>query len=106
MKPLEMNQRVLMWLCGFPSYKSAGKWKKIAYIAFTFGIIATHFVSLLTGGTFIYKNKSNDVEEVLYSMIHTLGSANMLYESIVTIFLCRALAEIFEELTTIYNEST
>lgn len=105
MKPLETNRQVLMWLCGFSPDESVVKWKKIACNAFTSSVIIIHLLSVLAGGTFILKNKSNGLEEILYSLMHTLGSSNMLYESIVTVFLCRELSEIFEELTNIYNES-
>lgn len=105
MTPLETNRQVLTWLSGFPPDESAGKRRKIAYIAFTSGVITIHLLSVLAGGTFILKHKSKGLEEVLYSLMHTLGSFNMLYESIITVFLCRELSEIFKGLTTIYNES-
>lgn len=105
MQPLETNRKVLMWLSGYPPDKSVGKWKKIAYILFTFAIIMAHLLSVVAGGTFIYRNRTNHLQETLYSLIHTLGSANMLYQSIVTVLLRHKLAKIFEGLTTIYYES-
>lgn len=105
MKPLETNRRVLMWLSGLKPDKSVGKWKKNAYAAFTVGVIITHLLSVLAGSTFILTNKSKGLEEVLYSLMHTLGSFNTLYASIVTVFMRRELGEIFSGLTTIYDES-
>lgn len=105
MKPLETNRQVLTWLCGFQSNESAGKWKRIAKVAFTLGVVVMHLSSVITGATFIFINKSIDLETTLYSLIHTLGSASMFYLAIATILLSRNLTAIFDGLSTIYKES-
>lgn len=105
MNPLEMNQRVLTWVCGLPSNESTDKWKKIARIVFTFSVIIGYVCSLAASTAFIYKNVSIDLEESLFSLFHNFGAANMLYLSIATVIFCRELANIFEGLSIIYKES-
>lgn len=105
MKPLETNQRVLIWLCGFPTDSSASKWEKIAHIAFTLIVIATNLLSVVSSSVFIYRNVSINLEETLFSLFHTFASASMLYQSIAIVILCRELAAIFKTLANIYDAS-
>lgn len=105
MKPLQTNRFVLMWLCGFPPDNSINKWKRCIFITFTLCIVLVHSMSVMAGVTFIYRNASINLEETLFSMYHTMGSARMLYQSIITVVLCHELAAICEELSAIYRES-
>lgn len=104
MTPLETNRRVLTWLCGLPPH-DVEKQKKIAYIVFTLSIIFGHLLSVVAGSVFIYRNISVSLEDALFSLFHTLSSGSMLYQSIVTVFLCGELASIFKGLSGIYAES-
>lgn len=105
MKPLETNQRVLIWLCGIPPHITVSKRKRIAYIAFTLCVIVGNLLGVISGTIFIHKNVSIDLEVTFCALIHTLASANMLYQSIATVLLHRKLAATFDELANIYNES-
>lgn len=105
MKPLRTNQRVLMWLCGVPPNESDSKRKKTAFVTLTLSVIIGHLFLVVAGAVFIYRNVSDNLEEALFSLFHTLPTASMLYQSVVTVFLCRELAGIFEELSDIYNTS-
>lgn len=105
MKPLETNQRMLLWLGGFPLDNLAGKWKKIAYITFTLSVIMTHMLSVMASTVFIHRNKSIDLEATLFSLFHTIASASMLYQSVVTVLLRRELNVIFVGLANIYDTS-
>lgn len=105
MKPLETNERVLIWLCAFPIDKSTSKWEKCIYIIFTLCVIMTHLLSLIFSSVFIHQNVSINLEETLFSLFHTFSSASMLYQSIATVFLCHKLAAIFKTLANIYDAS-
>lgn len=105
MTPLEVNQRVLIWLCGLPARKHDDKQKKLAHILLTLCVIIAHLVSVVAGSVFIYRNILVSLEDALFSLFHTLSSSTMLYQSIVTVFLCRELASMFDGLSKIYNES-
>lgn len=105
MNPLELYQRVLMWLCGLPPKKSDGKHMRFAYMTLTLCVIVGHLLSLVAGAIFIYRNVSINLEETLFSLFHTIGSVSMLYSSIATVLLCRKLPVIFGGLSNIYNKS-
>lgn len=105
MKPLETNQRVLMWLYAFPPDNSDGKWRKIAYFTFTICVIAVHAMSVAASSTFIYRNISISLEETLFSLFHNFSASGMLYQSIVTVILRHNLNAIFKGLSTIYDQS-
>lgn len=105
MRPLESNQRVLVWLGGFPLDKSAGKWTKVTYIAFTLSVIIAHLLSVMGSTVFIQRHKSIDLEATLFSLFHTIASASMLYQSVATVLLRRELNSIFDGLANIYDRS-
>lgn len=105
MTPLEVNQRVLTWICGLPTQEYEDNGKKIVYIILTLNVMIAHLLSVVAGSVFIYKNISISLEDALFSLFHTLSSGSMLYQSIVTVFLCRELASIFDGLSKIYKES-
>lgn len=105
MKPLESNQRVLAWLCGYPLDKTASKRMKIAYIVFALSVIMAHLLSAMASTVFIHRNKSTDLEATLFSLFHTFASSSMLYQSIATVLLRRDLNAIFDGLANIYGKS-
>lgn len=105
MKPLETNQRVLTWLCGYPPNESTGKSKRIAYIVFTVNVIIAMTLFVAAGANFIYRHISISLEESLFSLFHTLGAVSMLYQCVAIVVLRHELAAIFDGLSKIYNES-
>lgn len=105
MKPLETNERVLMWLYLFPPNEFARKRMKIAHVVFAMSVIMTHLISVIVGAVFIHRYMSTNLEETLFSLFHTIAAASMLYQSIGTVILRHKLTAIFEGLSKIYNES-
>lgn len=105
MNPLEINRQVLTWLCGVPPHESDSKRKKIAYIVFTLSLIFTITTGVMASALFIYRNVSLNLEESLYSLIYTIDTSQILYQSMATVLLRRKLLAIFEGLLTIYRES-
>lgn len=104
MNPLETNQRVLMWLCGFPPNESSTKIERIAYIIFTLSIISSYSLSVEAGITFIIKTYAINLEETLFSLYHTIGSLIMIYQTVATVIFRRQITGIFEGLSKIYNK--
>lgn len=105
MKPLKANRQVLTWLCGVPPEECASQRQRIAHVVFTSIVIIGNFLAMIAGATFVYRNVTINLDDTFYGLINTFGSANMLYQSIVTVLLYRQLAEIFDGLASIYNES-
>lgn len=105
MQPLETNQRTLTWLYAFPSNEGATKWEKISYFMVTASVIVAHFCAMISGGFFIAKFVSIDLEVAIYSLFHTIAFSNMFYKSIITVLLRHKLQGIFKSLSKIYNES-
>lgn len=104
MNPLKTNRRVLTWLCGIPPNETATKRERFAHIACTSLVIAGNFSVFLAGAVFIWQNFSNNLEASLYSLMHTVASFNILYHSILAIFMRHKMGKIFENLSTIYIE--
>lgn len=104
MIPLETNQRALQWIYGFPPEKSPTKWKRIGYFAFALSSNVALFSGFLSSVVFISKFRRVDLEGTIYALFHGAGALNMLYQSIVILFLRRELASIFENLEKIHAE--
>ena len=105
MIPLEMNRRVLTWICGYIPNRPESIWKKIGCIAFTLSIIAAHLLVVLAGLAFISKNMSIDLEATLFSVYNTVGCMGMVYQAIIIVIFSHKLTENFNGLSTIYIES-
>lgn len=105
MKPLQLNRRVLTWLCGVPANELDTKKEKVQYIAFTLIVIMINSIAVISGATFIYRHISLDFELTLYSLYHTIGHFQVLYQSIATVLLRHKLDAIIQSLSTIYEKS-
>lgn len=105
MRPLETNQLLLTWLYAFPPDESSIKWKRIVHFVFSSGVLIAHFLSVMAGGTFIFKFVSIDLEEAIFALFHTIAACNMFYQSIVIVLLRHKFTAIFKDLSTIYDKS-
>lgn len=104
MVPLEMNQRVLRWLSGYPPRESDSRMRRLAYISFTLFIIMAHFLSAISSITFSSRNITVDLAVTLCSLFPIFGSSSMLFQSIVIIILRQKITAIFDGLAKIYDE--
>lgn len=103
-KPLETNRRVLIWLCMFLPDETASKREKLTYIVFTVCGVCTILSMLAASVTFFVKFVSIDLEESLYALVKISAYLCLTYMMIVVFILRHKISDIFEKLSTIYDE--
>lgn len=105
MRSLKTNQQVLTWLCVFPPEKCVSTWKRIADIAFTLIIVVGQLLCVISSASFIWKYVSTNLEESLFSLVHSIPGSGTLYQGVVILILRRSLIAIFDQLSKIYDKS-
>lgn len=105
MKPLEMNRRVLTWLCVYPASENTSKSTKTLYVIFTLIILSGNLIGLGLSIDYFLKSASTDLEDSLYALFQILATAKMSYTMIVAYFLRHRITAIFVSLSDIYDAS-
>lgn len=103
MIPLETNRRLLTWLCIYPTVRNCGQWKKCLYIVFSVSIFGFNLFAVATSGVYFMRHKSISLEDVLFALIQTIGSANVAFINIITFCLRHKIVGLFEMLA-IYKD--
>lgn len=105
MVPLEMNRRVLMWLCVYPTDEKTSEWKKLAHVALTCITIISMVTIVLASGRFLIEYLSIDLEMALYSVFQISSCGSFLYACLIVLVSRQRILFIFENLTNIYRSS-
>lgn len=102
MKPLVTGQKVLTWLCVWPTNETTSKHQKIAYKSFTLAVIIILSTTISASATFFVTNFQISLEEALYSLFVIIVESTTLYLLIVAILNWKKVVTIFEKLSEIY----
>lgn len=105
MAPLEINQRVLMWLCLYSVDKTTSGAKKMMYVIFTLGALIIISTGMLLSVAFFVKFVSIDLGTALYVFGQIVASGCLLY-MFAAMFLSRSKTKyVFDALAGIHRTS-
>lgn len=104
MIPLNTNRQMLTWLCIYPSAENESRSKKMVYIIFSVFIFASNLFGMATSGCYFLRNKSESLEDSLFALITTIGTANVAYINGITFYLRHSIAGLFKALGNFHKE--
>lgn len=104
MKPLETNQRVLIWLGVLRAPDTTNIFMKIFHILTTFIAFSIVLTSLSASVTFFLRYVRIDLEESLYALFQIASFSGLSYIIMFAFVMRNRTNVIFDKLTQIYNE--
>lgn len=103
-KPLFMDQRILMWLCVLPASENTGKLKRFTKIVLVSALIATDLTILAASSLYAVKFVSIDLKEFSIAL-DSIISAIPMGNTIAMAYLYRhKIPSIFKSLSAIYDK--
>lgn len=105
MRPLQSNQRMLIWLCAYSTEGTDDKHRNSAHVAFTAVVFATYVCFLGASIAYWLKFATVDLSETLYATIQITAALPMIKALIIMIFLRHKFKALFESLAKIYDAS-
>lgn len=100
-----MNQRVLIWLCAYPTEGLDEKHENCSHIAFT-SLAFTVFMGFLFASiAYFMKFSTIDLNETLYATIQITAALPMMKALVIMIFKRRQFKALFESLSNFYDAS-
>lgn len=103
MRPLELNRRILIWMCVYPCDENTTRWKRLAYILFSILIFVLNAIGLIFSTAYFIKYVSIDLEQSLFALLQAVGEANMVYILIITFILRHKITAMLKSLSKIYD---
>lgn len=105
MKPLELNQKALIWLFMCSADKTADRRKKILYFFCFLLVFSANVAALIAATKFALKFFSTDLKESLYAFFQISAIAGIVYVMLAAFLLRHKINTIFTQLSDIYAAS-
>lgn len=105
MKPLELNQKALIWLFMCSADKTVDRRKKILYFFCFLLVLFVNMAALIAATKFALKFFSTDLEECLYAFFQISAIAGIVYVMLAAFLLRHKISTIFTQLSDIYAAS-
>lgn len=103
MKPLKTMQKILTWLCIYPT--NIGKWRKfIGIVVTSLLVIGTLTASILAGLGFVYKFIATDFDASLDAVYVVVGFIPLINSFVMMMHFNHHIVAIFDALKDIYDE--
>lgn len=103
-KPLNLDQEVLTWLCVLPAEKSTSKWRKRTYIAFVLAAILCVLTVTLSSLMYALKFMSIDLQKSLIGLESVFAAIQMANSIVVLFLIHHKIPIIYGNLTEIYEK--
>lgn len=105
MKPLITNQRILIWMCAYPTKRTDDIFQRLSHILFSIFVFLTNISCFTASIAYFLKYATSDLNETLYATIQIAASFPMITVSLMIFFLRNKFKALFENLNKIYDHS-
>lgn len=104
MRPLEASQRVLTWLCVYPTDESTSRWEKVAYLASYSSVLLGIIGNLAASALYFVEYLQIDSEKSFYAVSQMAALACVVYIMGIALLLRHRIVIVFDGLAKIYEE--